>query len=305
MQRKHLIIAAVLATTAGVALSGCASSNPLGTSTGTPAASNSTIIVGSFNYPESEVLAEIYAQALQNAGVTVQTKLNIGAREITMPALKDGSINLIPEYSGSVLTYLDPKSKASSPDDVMTALKNVLPTNLDVLKPAQAQDSDVLAVTEATAKKDNLKTISDLKSVASTFTVGGNPEFQTRQAGMVGLKSVYGLNFGGYKNLDEAGPLTISALANGQVQVADMFSTDPSMHEKHFVALQDDKNLFAAQNVVPLIAKASVTPTVEKTLNAISAELTTDELIGMNEAVTQGQSFNQVAAAWLKAHHLK
>jgi osmoprotectant transport system substrate-binding protein len=113
------------------------------------------------------------------------------------------------------------------------------------------------------------------------------------------------VTFGGFKDLDEAGPLTISALADGQVQVADMFSTDPSMNEKHFVALDDVKHLFAAQNVVPIIAKSSLTGTVEKTLDAISAKLTTADLISLNEEVVNGQSFQQVATSWLKSNGLK
>ncbi len=304
--KTRYFAAAALLSAALVTIAGCASGNPLGNG---PAdngkAKSSTVIIGSLNYPESEVLAEIYSQALQGVGVKVEEKFNIGAREITMPALKDGSIDLIPEYSGSVLTFLDPKSTASSPDDVMAALKPILPSGLVALDPAQAQDSDVLAVTESTAEKYNLKTVSDLSSVASKFTVGGNPEFQTRQAGIVGLKSVYGLTFGGYKNLDEAGPLTVSALANGQVQVADMFSTDPAMDEKHFVALEDDKHLFAAQNVTPIIAKSSLTSTIQTALNAVSAKLTTPELISLNEKLSQGQSFQQAATDWLKAKGLK
>jgi osmoprotectant transport system substrate-binding protein len=187
----------------------------------------------------------------------------------------------------------------------MAALNKVLPSSLETLQPAAAQDSDVLAVTQGTAGKYHLTTISSLAPVAGKFTMGGNPEFQTRQAGVAGLKSVYGLTFGGYKDLDEAGPLTISALANGQVQIADMFSTDPSMDEKHFVALDDNKHLFAAQNVVPIIAKSSLTGTVEKTLDAVSAKLTTADLISLNEEVVNGQSFQQVATNWLKSNGLK
>ncbi|QNE36734.1 ABC transporter substrate-binding protein [Leifsonia shinshuensis] len=302
---RRLILAAAVTVTAITALAGCsAGGDPLSKGSGSTSGSDS-IIIGSLNYPESETLAAIYSQALQGAGVKVQEKFNIGAREITMPALKDGSIDLIPEYSGSVLTYLDPKSTASAPDDVMTELQKKLPSGLKALKQSAAQDSDVLAITQETADKHNLKKISDLKDVAGSFTVGGNPEFQTRQAGMVGLKSVYGLTFGGYKNLDEAGPLTITALANGQVQAADMFSTDPSMDEKHFVALADDKHLFAAQNVFPLIAAGKASDTVQKTLDAVSAQLTTQELIALNEKVTNGESFAKAATEWLSAKGLK
>ncbi|MCB8883902.1 ABC transporter substrate-binding protein [Acidisoma cellulosilytica] len=267
--------------------------------------SKGTIIVGSANFPESQLIATIYAKALKSAGVPVETHMNIGSREVYIPALIDGSIDLLPEYSGSMLTYLDKNATASSPTDVATALKAALPKGVSILTPSAAQDADTVTVTQATATKYHLASIADLKPVAGDLVSGGAPEWQTREEGAVGLTRIYGVTFKSFKPLDEAGPLTLSALVNGQVQAADVYSTDPSMAADHLVALSDPKSLFPAQNVVPIIATAKVNPIVIKTLNAVSAALTTDDLIKMNVALGNHESFNEVAKDWLKAHNIK
>lgn len=264
----------------------------------------SAIIVGSADFPESQVLATIYADALKAKGLKVEERMNIGSREVYMPALIDGSIDLIPEYNGSVLSYLDKNSKASSTADVDAALKTALPKGISMLPSSAATDTDVVAVTAKTAAKYHLKTIADLAPVAGKLVLGGPPEWKTRQEGVVGLHDVYGLTFKSFKTLDVAGPLTLSALVNGQVQAADMTSTDPAMTEHHLVALEDNKNLFPSQNIVPLIATAKESPVVTETLNAISAALTTSDLIAMNAKLADHESYDAVAEAWLKAHHL-
>lgn len=267
--------------------------------------SKETIIVGSANFPESQLIATIYAKALKGAGVPVQTHMNIGSREVYIPALLDGSIDLIPEYSGSMLTYLDKNATASSPADVAAALKAALPKDVAMLTPSVAQDADTVTVTQATATKYHLTSIADLTAVASQMVAGGSPEWQTREEGIVGLQKVYGITFKSFKPLDEAGPLTLSALANGQVQAADVYSTDPSMSADHLVALSDPKSLFPAQNVVPIIASAKASPVVTKTLDAVSAALTTDDLVKMNAELGNHVSFEKVASDWLKAHNIK
>ena len=189
------------ASTGASAASSSTGSNPLGGGT-----SSGSVIVGSANFPENEVLAEVYALALQKAGVKATTKLNIGAREVYYPQVEKGAITIIPEYNGTLLTVeVDKASTAKSTAAVDAALAAKLPSRLTVLNPAPAQDSDSITVTQATAAKYNLKSIADLKSVTSQFVLGGPPEFKTRTDGVIGLKSVYGLTFKGFDPLDESG----------------------------------------------------------------------------------------------------
>ncbi|MCF1462146.1 ABC transporter substrate-binding protein [Agrobacterium vitis] len=263
-----------------------------------------TIIVGSADFPESQLLATLYAKALAAKGIKVETKLNIGSREVYMPALLDGSIDLLPEYAGAALSYLDKKATAHTPDDVAAALKAALPKGVSMLTPSAAQDSDGVAVTRATAEKYKLKTIADLAPVASEFVLGGPPEWKTRKEGIIGLREVYGLEFKSLKALDVGGPLTLSALINGQIQAANLFSTDPAIATNDLVMLEDVKNLFPAQNVVPVIATAKVSETVTKTLDAVSAALTTKDLVVMNGRLGNHDSFDVVAGDWLAQHKL-
>lgn len=263
-----------------------------------------TITVGSADFPESQLLAKIYAIALAAKGFTVDTKLNIGSREVYMPALLDGSIDLLPEYAGATLSYLDKSATAHLPKDVIEALAKVLPKGVSMLAASEAQNSDILAVTAETAKKYSLTSIEDLKPVAGQLVLGGPPEWKTRKEGVVGLKEIYGLEFKEFKTLDVAGPLTLSALTNGQVDAADMTSTDPAMKTSNLVALKDTKNLFPAQNIIPIIAEAKVSDKLVATLNAVSAALTTQDLIEMNGRLANQDSFDDVAGDWLTKHNL-
>ena len=210
-----------LAAVACVAVAACSSSgsgsksssgsNPL-----SPSASN-TVVVGSANFPEDELLAQIYADALQSAGVKVTTKFNIGAREVYYPEVVKGAISIIPEYNGALLTTsVDKTSTATSTAEVDAALKAKLPSSVKILNSSAAQDKDSITVTQANAAKYHLKSISDLSSVAKSWVIGGPSEFQTRADGIVGLKKVYGLTFKSFSPLDESGPITLSALTERQ-----------------------------------------------------------------------------------------
>ncbi len=283
------------------------SSSPISSGT-TPSTSGSSvsaggdvsITVGSANFQENVVLANIYAEALKSKGVKVSTKLNIGSREAYIPGLKDGSIDLIPEYSGVLLQYFDKAATAVSPDDVFAALQKAVPDTLTVLDKSAAEDKDSVAVTKATATKYKLTSIADLAPVAGKLTFGGPPEFKTRPDGIPGLAKTYGVTFGSFKVLDAGGPLTVNALKNGQVDAADLFTTDPAFTADNFVALEDPKNNFAAQNVLPLINKAKATPVVTDALNAVSAKLTTQSLIDMLTKVYNDKANpNAVAKEWL------
>jgi len=287
MKRTRLVMASAVVTSA-LALTACGSSSsgggPLSSGVAKPAASD-TIVVGSANFPENVVLAEIYAEALTAKGVKVSTKLNIGSRETYVPGLKDGSIDLIPDYSGNLLEYFDKSATAVSSADVYKALQTAVPAPLEVLPQSAAEDKDAVVVTKKTAAKYHLTTIADLKAVASKLTIGGPPEFKTRADGLVGLKSVYGVTFGKFKSLDAGGPLTENALKKGQIDAGDIFTTDPDLTIDGWVALQDPKFLFAAQNVLPLINKSKANPTVTATLNAVSAKLTTPVLTDLVKQV--------------------
>ncbi|MFL6117335.1 MAG: ABC transporter substrate-binding protein [Catenulispora sp.] len=268
---------------------------------GSPTAAQSdSIVVGSANFQESVVLADIYAEALKAKGVKVSTKLNIGSRETYIPALKDGSIDLLPEYSGVLLQYFDTKATAVSSTDVYTALQTAVPSGLTVLDQSKAEDKDAIVVSKDVAAKYHLTSIADLAAVGSKLTLGGPPEFKTRPDGVPGLKTNYGVTFGSYKTLDAGGPLTVNALKNGQIDAGDIFTTDPSIVQNGFVVLDDPKFNFAAQNVLPLINKAKASDTVKSTLNAVSAKLDTKTLIDLlTKVVSDKQDPDATAKAWV------
>jgi osmoprotectant transport system substrate-binding protein len=277
MNRTRLVMATALVTSA-LALAACGDGGDPLAAPSESAAPTDTIVVGSADFAENSLLAEIYAGALSAKGVKVTKKLNIGSRETYIPGLEDGSIDLIPEYSGVLMQYFDKDATATSPDDVFTALKTAVPTQLTVLEKAAAEDKDSITVTKETADKYSLKSIADLKPVAKDLVLGGPPEWKTRPTGAPGLKKVYGLEFKSFKALDAGGPLTINALKKGTVQAADVFSTDPNIPANNWVVLDDPSSLFAAQNIVPLINKAKASATVTDALNAVSAKLDTPTL---------------------------
>jgi osmoprotectant transport system substrate-binding protein len=262
--------------------------------------------VGSASFPESEVLAEIYAQALQAKGIDASTHLDIGQREAYIGALKDGSISLFPEYTGNLLTYFQPNATQTAPDDVLTALKAALPDTLTVLTPAAAEDKDSYNVTADFAAKHHLTSIADLKGI-SGLSLAGNPELKTRSYGVPGLQKVYGISGIKFTAIsDSGGPATLKALTSGKVDVADIYSTTPSITQNHLVTLTDPQHLIAAQNVIPLIRKDHDNATVDQTLDAVSAKLTTQSLLDLN-AKLNGPSkpkASDVAAQWLKDNGL-
>ncbi|MCO6007597.1 ABC transporter substrate-binding protein [Actinoallomurus purpureus] len=296
--------AAAMATTMTLSLAACGGSK----SNGDPLSSSSpggggkgTVVVGSANYPENVLLGEIYYQALKAKGVKVAKKLNINAREVIYKSIQSGELSVLPEYNGALLSFIDKSANAVTTDQVNTALKQKLPASLELLQSAQAEDKDSVTVTKTTADKYKLKSIADLKPVAGQLTIGGPPEFKTRAQGLIGLGKVYGLTFKGFKSLDVAGPVTVSALAKNQVQAADLFTTDPAIVKNGFVVLQDPKNLYSAQNVTPLVNKAVANPDVTSTLDAVAAKLTTQDLLDMNKQVSvDKKDAEEVAADWLK-----
>lgn len=288
------LTAAIAVTAAlGLSLAACGSSDP--GSSGKKSATD-TITVGSAAFPENEIIAEIYAQGLAAKGVKVKKHLNIGAREAYIPALKNGEIDLLPEYSGNLLGYLAKDSTATAESDVAAALAEALPSTLKVLNASKAEDKDSLNVTAKYAAKNNLKTIGDLAKIKG-LKLGANPEFKTRPYGIPGLEKTYGVKGIKFTAIsDGGGPATLKALLQGKVDVADIYSTTPSILANKLVTLQDPKNLIAAQNVLPLINAKKDSAKVAGILNAISAQLTTADLLELN---SKNQGSDKTAPAVL------
>ena len=307
MLRKSKLAAAAVVVAAILPLSACGGDPTSGGGTGD--ASSPAITIGSANFPENQLLAEMYAQALEAKDVTVTRKFNIGARELYLKALKDGSIDMIPEYNGALLAALSPNGEVAqgvtTTEQVDAELEKVLPSGLQMLKSSPAEDKDTLTVTSDTADKYSLKTIDDLKPVASKFVVGAGPEFKTRYQGLVGLDKVYGLTFKSFKSLDPGGPLTKAALNKGQIQVANIFSTDSSIQTDNLVVLDDTKNLFLAQNITPVLTESKVKGDVESTVDAVSAALTTEDLTKyLAEVAVDKKSYETVAKEFLSDNDL-
>lgn len=300
MHRKTLAFLAILLA---VLLSGCGSANPLG---GGPISGDlKTVTVGSADFPESKILAEIYAQALEANDFQIRRQFGIGSRETYVPAVQDHSIDLIPEYTGNLLQYFDAEATATTPDEVLIALFKALPGDLSILSPSPAEDKDTLAVTAATAQRWNLKTIADLAAHSAEVKVGAPSEFQTRQTGLVGLKARYGLEIAPANFVaisDGGGPATVQALNSGAVTAANIFSTSPAIVQHHLVPLGDPENVFLAANVVPLVASQKMSNELKTVLDAVSAKLTTEALIELNTAVegNAGVDPDEAAGKWIK-----
>ena len=290
---------------AGASSSAPAASGAAGSASAAPAGGGGAITIGSANFAESGVLAAVYGEALKAKGVTVTEKPKIGSREVYIRAIKDGSIDLIPEYSGALLAEVDPASKAASSADIYAALPAPLKAvGLEVLAQSQAQDKDAIAVTQETADKYKLKTIGDLAAHAGDLTIGAGPEFKTRADGIKGLKSTYGVDFGTFKTLDSGGPLTVASLKNGQVDAADIFTTDPSIPANKFVLLEDPKNLYTAQNVLPLINSKKVTPDHYVHLERGFGQAGHGDADQFGQAGLRRRRSQEVAQTWLKAQGL-
>lgn len=303
MKRMTSVLA--LTTAAILGLSACGGgSDPLSSDspTGTGSASGGDIVVGSADFPESVLLAEIYAGALKAKGVNATTKPRIGSREIYLKALEDGSVQVVPEYTGALGFYYDKGFAETDPEQVYTKVQGLLPAGFTMLEKSAAEDNDSIVVTKETADAKKLTTIDDLKAVAGEMSLGAPPEFQTRPQGVPGLAKTYGVTFGTFRPL--TGQALVQALKNGQVDAANIFTTDPSIAENGFVSLEDSKKMFGSQNIVPLVAKDKADQ-VAPALNAVSKALTTEVVSGLlKQTVTDKKDAKDVAAEFLKANNL-
>ncbi|WP_329004234.1 ABC transporter substrate-binding protein [Kribbella sp. NBC_00709] len=306
MLRSTLIRTAI----AGVAVLGLAGCGGGGDQLGSdnagssPAPSKvSSITVGSADFSESQLIAEIYGQALAAKGIEVKKKPNIGNRETYMAAIKDGSVDLVPEYTGAALAYFDKNSTETDPQKAYDALKKALTPGLEILDMSPATDEDTIVVTKETADKYSLKSIGDLKG--KNLVAGGSSEFKVRTAGLKGMKEKYDVDFKDYKTLDAGGPLSIKALETNQIQVTDLFTTQAVIKDKGWVQLEDPEHILPPNNIVPLIRTDHKSDDVTATLNAVDAKLTTDALTDLVKRIDVGkESADAVAKDWLSKNPL-
>lgn len=266
-----------------------------------------SITVGSADFSESQLLAEIYGQAVAAKGMQYKHQSNIGNRESYMAAIKDSSVHLLPEYTGAALAYFDKGIEPSDEQKTYDDLKGAVSDGLEVLDKSPAADEDAVVVTQATATKYNLKSIADLKAVAGELAIGGSTEFKVRTAGLKGMKDKYGIEKwkGEYKTLDAGGPLSLKALLDGTIQVTNLFTTNAAIKKNNLVLLEDPESILPPNNVVPLIRTDHKSPDVAAALNAVSAKLTTDDLTALVERIDVGKEKTaDVAKDWLTKNSL-
>ena len=272
-----------------------------------PAQAAERVVVGSTNFAEQLILANIYAMVLEDRGVEVEKRLNLGSREIVYPALLAGEIDVLPEYTGALLAHVSEGAEipARREDEVIRLLRETLPDELVMLEPASAQDKDTLVVRPETAEKYGLETFSDLGPVSGELVFGGPPEEKTRRVGLPGLEDLYGIEPKAFRSLDAGGPVTVSALANGSIDVARMFTTQGIIEARGWVVLEDDKELSPAQNLVPGVRREVMSDSIREGPNAISARLTTEGLQRLNRQVgVEKRDPADVARDWVEEQGL-
>jgi osmoprotectant transport system substrate-binding protein len=300
--RRSLLAVAALAL-GTVSLAGCGSSGS------TSSSSKPTIIIGSAAFEEQQIVANMYGDVLAHAGYPVKVEQPLGTRAVVVPALQHNQISLEPDYAASLLGYLHGGTPQAAGSQITTAIAAdnaaLSSSGVTVLGASKALDTNVFVVTRATASKDHLTTISSLAPYASSMTLGGPPECPTFAGCQPGLIKVYGLNFASFKSLDEAGPLSVAALKNGEVQVVELFSSDGNVLSNNFVALIDNKHLEGADYIVPVIRTSVATQAVTAALNNLDAKLTTAAISQLNIQVNVDKKQPAaVAQAWLKSQNL-
>jgi osmoprotectant transport system substrate-binding protein len=304
-----------IGSTIGLALFGagalvaCSSADPLENSNGSDGGSENgsgsgdALVIGSQAYYSNEIIAEIYAQALEAGGYEVDRQMRIGQREVYMPEIEGGKIDVFPEYTGNLLQYLDADATATESQDVYDALTEAMPDGVRVLDQSAASDQDSYVVTKAFADEHGLSTIADLAGV-SDLTLGGNSELEVRPYGPEGLKSVYGVDVAFTPIEDSGGPLTVKALMDDQVQLVDLYSADPALASGDLVMLEDPEGLFLASHVVPVVSDA-VDDDAAAIIDEVSAALTAEDLVALNaQSVDDESPAATIAGDWLAENSL-
>ena len=302
-------LAAVAATVAALLLAGCGGGDPLGQQSSaaapSPTGAGGPVVVGSANFTESAIIAEIYSQALAAKDIQSSTKLNIGSREVYIQALEESSISVVPEYTGNLLAFVDKDTTAKSAEEVEAALPDALPEGLQVLKSSAAVDQDVYVVSKEFSEKNGVTSIADLAKVTDGVTVAGFSELEQRDYGPKGLTSVYGVKVKEFKPYDSA-ELMAEELNKGNIDVADLFTTASAIGRNQLVQLEDPKQMILPQNVIPLVrSEVAQNTTATAALDAVQAALTTEDLIALNSKVDDdNQDPDQVAKEWLTSKGL-
>lgn len=267
------------------------------------------LVVASFNFPESELVAEIYAQALERAGVPVRRELDLGPRELVMPALQQSFVDVVPEYVGSALASLgvQPRSErdassATAREDLQRALGA---GKLHVLTPSAAQNQNGVVVTRETATRDALANISNLAQRAPEMTLGGPPECPSRPFCLQGLERVYGLRFRSFVPIEDQ-QQEVTALEDHTIDAAVMFTTDGELASERLALLDDDRHLQPPENIVPVVSADAIArygAQLVGALDGVSAQLTTASLRILNwRVLIGGRSAAAEARGWLARH---
>lgn len=264
------------------------------------------VVVGSTNFAEQELVAEMYSQVLADAGYTVNKRFQLGSREVVFPALQGGEIDVTPEYVGTLLEFLNGGAgeATSDVDETLGLLTDQLPDGVTMLEPSGAQDKNALAVTQETADELGLSAVSDLEGEAGNLVLGGPPECPQRPLCLPGYEETYGLSFENFQALDAGGPLTTEALNSGDIDVGLVFSTQGAIVANEWVVLEDDEGLQPAENITPAVREEILNGEVEELLNSVSAALTTENVTDMNAQMEEGEAPVDVAAAFLQEQGL-
>lgn len=289
-----------LPLTAALLLAGCGNSDPLESETPEGSStSDKTLVIGSQAYYSNEIIAEIYAQALESEGYSVDRQFQIGQREIYVPEIEAGKIDLFPEYSGPLLKYWNADSEALLAKDVYTELAMAAPEGLRILEQSPATDQDSYVVTQDFAAEWDLETIEDLSKVTTELTLGANSEAESRPNGPMGLEKVYGVEAAFTPIEDSGGPLTVKALQDGDIQLAIIYTADPSISDNNLMSLEDTKGLFLASHVVPL-ASDNVDEKATGIINEISTKMTPEDLLEMGaRSINEQLPAKTIAEEWL------
>ncbi len=259
------------------------------------------LTIGAVGFAENQIVAEMYAQVLENAGYDVTRETALESREIIFPALQSGEIDIAPEYLSSLYLFLKPDAAASGdPDEVYSSLEADL-EGVQLLEYSEANDTNAFVVTQETADEYGFVTVSDLADVSGELTLGGPPECPERPFCIPGLADTYGVEFGEFLPLDVGGPITVEALDGGEVDVALLFSTSSVIGDKGWVVLDDDQQLQNAENITPAVNAEVLNDEIAELLNAVSAELTTENITELNGRVELGnEDPAAVATAFLE-----
>lgn len=304
MTRTRIALAAAAATALTLTLAACGTGEAPADGDGDDGAAGGALTIGSANFPESEIIATIYSLALTDAGYDVTENFNIGSREVYLAAVEEGSVDLVPDYTGNLLFFLDPEATVTAAEEIDAALPEALESaGLVGYTPAAAENKDTVTVTAEIAEEWGLTSIGDLAEYNDQLTLGAAPEFAERSYGLPGLEANYGVVPATFEPIaDGGGPATIGALLDGSIQAADIYTTTPAIATEGLVVLEDPENNFAAQNVVPIVNAGSDSPELQEILDGISAQMTTEDLIALNDRVSGDEKAEPSTAAqeWLE-----